>query len=278
MPVRYIQHLRWDGADTINFAATTTLAGTVVNGNKGDDTITDNATNGIASMSTSTVFGGAGNDTITLDGAGGGTVGVYVSGDKGNDVITTGAGADTILGGTGDDNITAAGGADSIVGGEGTDTIATGAGNDTVTGGAGADSITLAGGTNRIIFGSSDGVKAASVTAFTTAGIVASFNNGIEQIAAFVSGTDDIAFGLGTNTAITQVNDTAAQVLTAGTLFYVRGTLTGNTFTSGSLDQTNSFASGIVFAGNNNTLTATLTSQTHAVYVAALPVAAGDIV
>ena len=216
-------------------------------------------------MSTSTVFGGAGNDTISLDGAGGGTVGVYISGDLGNDVITAGAGADTILGGAGDDNITAAAGADSIVGGAGADTIATGAGNDTVTGGAGADAITLAGGTNRIIFGSSDGVAAASITAYTTLAMQASFTNGVEQIASFVSGTDDINFGLGTGTAITEIGATAAQVLTAGTLFFVRGSLTGNTFTFGSLNG-GSMASGLVFAANNNTFANTITSQTHAVY------------
>ena len=183
---------------------------------------------------------------ITLNGGG---TGLFISGDLGNDQLTAGAGADTVLGGAG------------------TDTITVGAGNDSVVGGGGADTITLAGGTNRVDFLAGDGVvaSATNTATFTTLGMTATFANGIESVAGFVSGTDDFALGFHTGVAavtITEALGTAAAILTTGSLFYIRGTLTGNTFTMSSITAT-AETSGILVAGNNNTLANTLTSLPH---------------
>jgi hypothetical protein len=72
------------------------------------------------------VFGGNGNDTISLDNvappAGQALPTAHLSGGNGDDKLTGGAGNDTLDGGAGDD---------TVVGGKGTDTAFLGAGNDT---------------------------------------------------------------------------------------------------------------------------------------------------
>ena len=68
----------------------------VVNMNGGDDTFT--AGNGLASLISLTVDGGAGNDTIT-----GGDGNDLLLGGDGNDLIDGGRGNDTALMGAGDD-------------------------------------------------------------------------------------------------------------------------------------------------------------------------------
>ncbi|MDV7269904.1 cadherin-like domain-containing protein [Thioclava sp. A2] len=70
-----------------------------------------------------TVYGGAGNDTITT-----GDDADYVDGGTGNDVINSGIDADTVYGGTGDDLITSGEGSDIVDGGDGNDTIYGGVG------------------------------------------------------------------------------------------------------------------------------------------------------
>ncbi len=71
-----------------------------------------------------TVFGGAGDDTITT-----GDDQDHIEGGTGNDTIDGGLDDDTILGGDGDD---------SIIGGHGSDTIDGGTGDDVIWGGLGA--------------------------------------------------------------------------------------------------------------------------------------------
>jgi Ca2+-binding RTX toxin-like protein len=258
----YNQSNVYGGADndSMTITASTILSNGTINGNKGDDTIVDDGT-GITSLSSATVFGGAGQDVITLNGGG---TGLFISGDLGNDQLTSGAGADTVLGGAG------------------VDTIVVGAGNDSVVGGGGADTITLAGGTNRVNFASGEGVVAtASTTAtHTTLGMTATFANGIESVTAFVSGTDDFNFGFSTGVAaltLTEGLSTATAILTTGTMFFLRGTLTGNTFTTTSLNG-GAVTSGLLIAGNNNTLANTLTSQTQVLFSDVANLAAGDIV
>ncbi|MBM2322651.1 MULTISPECIES: choice-of-anchor L domain-containing protein [Marivita] len=97
------------------------------------------------------VFGGAGNDTITVqqsyDTVYGGDgddlinstselvqFGDQLHGDAGNDTINAETTHDTITGGSGNDLIDAGGGADVIAGGGGADTISGGLGNDTIHG------------------------------------------------------------------------------------------------------------------------------------------------
>ena len=90
----------------------------VLNMNGGDDTFT--AGNGLASLITVTVDGGAGNDTIT-----GGDGADRLLGGDGNDLITGGRGNDTLLGGTGNDTFVwnPGDGSDTVEGQDGTDTL-----------------------------------------------------------------------------------------------------------------------------------------------------------
>src|SRR5215208_3703467 len=90
----------------------------VVNMNGGDDTFT--AGNGLATLITLTVDGGAGNDTIT----GGDGADVLFGGD-GNDLITGGRSNDTAVLGAGDDSFVwnPGDGSDTVEGQAGTDTL-----------------------------------------------------------------------------------------------------------------------------------------------------------
>jgi Ca2+-binding RTX toxin-like protein len=90
----------------------------VVNLNGGDDTFT--AGNGLASLISLTVDGGAGNDTIT-----GGDGNDRLIGGDGNDLIEGGRGNDTMSGGAGNDTFTwdPGDGSDVIEGGGGHDTM-----------------------------------------------------------------------------------------------------------------------------------------------------------
>src|SRR5215213_7378868 len=90
----------------------------VINANGGDDVIT--AGNGLATLISLTINGGAGNDTIT-----GGDGADTLMGDDGNDTVTGGRGNDTALLGAGDDSfVWNPGDASDIVEGQaGTDTL-----------------------------------------------------------------------------------------------------------------------------------------------------------
>lgn len=80
--------------------------------------------------------------TFTLSGTTQGVAGTAsITGSAGNDVVTVGNFASTIIGGSGNDNLTGGTAADSIDGGDGIDTLTGSGGNDTIRGGAGADSI-----------------------------------------------------------------------------------------------------------------------------------------
>ena len=84
------------------------------------------------------IDGGKGNDTITV--GAGITLPVEIRGDKGNDVITGGSGADLIDGGAGKDNCNGGAGSDTILGGAGGDSVSGGSGSDNIDGGSGRDS------------------------------------------------------------------------------------------------------------------------------------------
>ncbi len=107
--------------DTINVDTATISSGGIINGNKGADTITVGAS--ATAMSSSTIFGGEGNDTLSAT-----TVAVVFSGDAGSDTLTGSTAADTLLGGEGNDTLKAGTAAvdaakDSLGGGDGTDTF-----------------------------------------------------------------------------------------------------------------------------------------------------------
>src|ERR1700760_3250887 len=90
----------------------------VLNMNGGDDIFT--AGNGLASLISVTVDGGAGNDSIT-----GGDGNDTLLGGDGNDLITGGRGNDQLSGGSGDDTFVwnPGDGSDIIEGGTGNDTL-----------------------------------------------------------------------------------------------------------------------------------------------------------
>ena len=81
-------------------------------------------------VTTIRIFGGAGNDTITVSIPGNTRIKTILNGGTGNDTITGGNGSDTIRGGQGND---------TLCGGRGKDTLRGGAGQNAVDGGAGID-------------------------------------------------------------------------------------------------------------------------------------------
>jgi len=105
----------------------------VVNGNKGDDTISGHSSVG------DWLSGGQGDDVITATGGGANVI----NGNLGNDTLTGGAGHDVIRGGQGADSIVAGSGDSWISGDRGDDTIQAGAGSDVIFSfsGAGADRV-----------------------------------------------------------------------------------------------------------------------------------------
>ncbi len=107
--------------------------------------------------------GGQGNDTLTLAAG----FADWVSGDDGNDSISTGDLADVLLGGAGNDTLTGGTGNDTVSGGAGNDTInytVDSHGADSVDGGADTDTLVLTSGSgNQTLTVVFDGV---SITAF----------------------------------------------------------------------------------------------------------------
>lgn len=107
--------------------------------------------------------GGQGNDTLTL--AAGFTD--WVSGDDGNDSISTGDLADVLLGGAGNDTLTGGTGNDTVRGGAGNDTInytVDSHGVDSVDGGADTDTLVLTSGAGDQILNVT--FNGSSITAF----------------------------------------------------------------------------------------------------------------
>jgi Ca2+-binding RTX toxin-like protein len=85
------------------------------------------------------VFAGDGNDTVTVQSSV--TRPAELHGEGGNDTLTGGAGSDLLDGGAGDDSLVAVSGNDTLLGGDGNDTLRGGGGNDSLVGGAGDDAL-----------------------------------------------------------------------------------------------------------------------------------------
>jgi Ca2+-binding RTX toxin-like protein len=79
------------------------------------------------------VYGGAGNDTITIDNSI--TRAAYVFGEAGNDTVTAGGGNDVVLGGDGNDKLLGRDGRDILIGDAGKDALTGGNGDDLLVGG-----------------------------------------------------------------------------------------------------------------------------------------------
>lgn len=103
------------------------------------------------------VQAGDGNDTIIINASV--AVPTFVSGDAGNDTITTnGQRSDTLNGGEGNDTLNAGGGNDLLFGGNGNDLLNGGAGDDDLNGEAGNDTLNGGGGNDLLDGGQDDDV------------------------------------------------------------------------------------------------------------------------
>ena len=129
------------GNDTITVTATG--FSTSILGGAGNDTITGGS-------GRDTIEGGNGNDSI-VGGSGGDTMNV-LSGGIGNDTITGGQGNDVLIGNAGQDSLTGLGGNDSMLGGDGDDILGGDVGDDTMHGGLGNDNF-FGGADNDLLFG-----------------------------------------------------------------------------------------------------------------------------
>ncbi len=116
-------------------------------GGRGNDVITV-ALGKYSGKITALINGGAGNNNITNGGEN-----ATLIGGNGNDTIYTGSGNDFVHGGAGSDSISAGNGRDQLLGDKGNDTIAGGFGKDTIIGGGGANDLQALGSHNLIIGG-----------------------------------------------------------------------------------------------------------------------------
>jgi Ca2+-binding RTX toxin-like protein len=96
------------------------------------------------------LFGGDGNDTITVGAA---VRGSYLGGEGGNDTLTGAEGGDQLVGGLGGDQMFGNGGNDSMVGEGGNDYLLGGSGNDVMYGNGGNDTLSGGGGNDRMFGG-----------------------------------------------------------------------------------------------------------------------------
>lgn len=183
------------GNDSFNLG---NVSSSQINGNTGNDSFANAGGVAEAVLSSASIFGGQGTDTITLTALGSGNV---LNGNKGSDTITltstTGTiSSTTLFGGQGADTLTlttttidgntlsgdlgadvltgSATSADILLGGDGADTLnGNGGGTDTLTGGAGADTftVTAAAGGNSAVATITDFVGAGAATNIDTINI-----------------------------------------------------------------------------------------------------------
>ena len=155
------------GNDEVFFDA----ADTVVEGGEGDDTAISVEKNVYDASGTLTsaaadvtlnleaagfeaAYGGDGDDTLTTSATF--ETSVALNGGEGEDILTSGAGNDTLSGDAGDDVLTANAGDDTVIGGEGDDTLHGGDGNDFLLGDVGNDIINGDAGGDFIVGGTGD--------------------------------------------------------------------------------------------------------------------------
>jgi Ca2+-binding RTX toxin-like protein len=147
--------------------------------------------------------GGQGNDTLTLAGR----FADWVSGDDGDDVISTGDLADVLLGGGGNDTLTGGTGNDTVRGGAGNDTINYTVGShgvDVIDGGADFDTLALASGSgDQILTVDFDGTAITSLEGWAVTSIesvTANLGAGAGDRLIY-SSTAGVVVNLATNTA-----------------------------------------------------------------------------
>src|SRR2546421_1366301 len=125
------------------------------------------------------VFGGAGNDTITVNEANGALPAANLFGGDGNDILTGGSGNDMLFGQAGNDILLGKGGNDFLFGGDGNDTLTGGAGDDQVFGQADNDRMIWNPGDGSDLNEGGDGIDTVEVNG----------GNGAEGFTATANGT-----------------------------------------------------------------------------------------
>ncbi|MDZ4370680.1 MAG: calcium-binding protein, partial [Phenylobacterium sp.] len=147
-----------------------------------------------------TVFGGAGNDSIT------GGAGVdYITGGEGNDTLQGNDNNDNLDGGGGNDSLTGGADGDTLQGGDGNDTVAGNGGTDFLRGGNGNDLFTIAAADSGTAAGSLDQILDWEATDALDFAVIGAATDGVNYIELTAS-TYDAALTLA-NTQIANGND-----------------------------------------------------------------------
>lgn len=141
------------GHDVILADSSDDISGGAIAGGEGYDKliVSEETTLSIGDLSAigfEEVLAGGGNDTITaLD-----YTSYSLSGNGGDDTLTTAGGYDILSGGAGDDTLSSGAGSDRLFGGEGNDTLDAGDDDDFLSGGAGDDTLHGGGGNDRYFY------------------------------------------------------------------------------------------------------------------------------
>jgi Ca2+-binding RTX toxin-like protein len=210
-----------DDAITVNSDAGQIL---IKNGNDAISVQGDQPT--LANTTEIDVFGGNGNDTISLDNVAlptahlfGGNGDDTLTGGAGNDILDGASGNDTLNGGDGNDSLDGGAGNDTVVGGKGADTALLGAGNDTFVwnNGEGSDKVEGQAGFDTLVFNGNniqDSVETITIsdndsraTLFREQGQVTMDLNSVERIELndALKGTDNITIKDLTGTDVKEV-------------------------------------------------------------------------
>ena len=240
------------GNDTLSLVGGEVI-GLSANGNAGADTYTINAS---TSMISSTIYGGQGNDVMSLTSSSGGVFygdagadsiagnvsGAKIYGDNsgtsGNDTFTTSAAQSaTVYGGGGADVF------NTSAGGFTTSTLYGGAGNDSFTGYATGGLYVGDGGQDTLGFTDIDtatvlgGAGADTVgttsTRFDTASVVGGSGNDLFSTSTSASSTFFFGFGSGADTITATAHTVGTTVVAISATYGATGSLSSNTVTFG---------------------------------------------
>ena len=183
--------------------------------------------------------------------------GVMIIGNATANIISAGAGDDSIFANTGRDTINGGAGNDFIYGDSGNDSINGGDGNDTLFGGAGLDTLTGGNGNDIFVFNST---SSADVITDYTSGKDKIKLAGSSVISTSVSGSD-LILNLGNSNSIRIKNGKDKNI----TIIDKDGNETTKNYTNATLKITNSTKSPVTLA--SNVLTANAASRTTAVKI-----------